>query len=382
MIVGVDLTQFARDPYGSGIQRVLQQLARCWPVDDLAVDFVLPTPDGYALLSAEQAERVLSVPFAPRSGDLREAVAAAVAEQDAPRVKDGDLLAIHDAWMLPEVSYLPEVLDRVEVFAACMPVVMVGYDTLPMSEPANYRFVPGGAARVSEYFRLLATVDSVVCISAYARDSILSRLRRDPALPISVAHPGGDHLDVREPAPAGRTTFLRLGTMEARKRPLEILDAFLAAVDRHGLAADLVYVGGPSASDDAINARVRSAVAAGAPVRWVEGAPDAEVHDLVHRASGFLSLGTEGYGIPVLEAIRLGTPVLYDGIQPAAELMEGRGARRVRGLDHDGLVDTFVRYGDASALDDLRGELAPGDVPTWSDFARAVAAAVREQVTA
>jgi glycosyltransferase involved in cell wall biosynthesis len=382
VIVGVDLTQFARDPYGSGIQRVLQQLARCWPTDELAVDFALPTDDGVALLSAAQAEQVLSVPFGPRSGDLREAVAAAVAEQDAPRVKDGDLLAIHDAWLLPEVSYLPEVLDRVEVFAACMPVVMVGYDTLPMSEPANYRFVPGGAARVSEYFRLLTTVDSVVCISAYARDAILGRLRRDPALAISVAHPGGDHLPVRAPAPADRTTFLRLGTMEARKRPVEILDAFLAAVDRHGLAADLVYVGGPSASDEAINARVRSAVASGAPVRWIEGAADPEVHDLVHRASGFLSLGTEGYGIPALEAIRLGTPVLYDGIQPAAELMEGHGARRIPGLDHEGLVGTFVQYGEPGALDGLRDQVAPDAVPTWADFAAAVARAVREQVTA
>jgi glycosyltransferase involved in cell wall biosynthesis len=141
-------------------------------------------------------------------------------------------------------------------------------------------------------------------------------------------------------------------------------------------------VGGPSASDDAINARVRSAVADGAPVRWIEGAADPEVHDLVHRASGFLSLGTEGYGIPVLEAIRLGTPVLYDGIQPAAELMEGLGARRVPGMDHEGLVGTFVRYGESGVLDDLRRQVAPEAVPTWAGFARSVADAVRAQVTA
>lgn len=381
MIVGVDLTQFARDPYGSGIQRVLQQLARCWPVAGPAADFVMPTPEGHALLSPEQAATVLSVPFEPRTGDLREAVAAAVASQDAPRVRDGDLLALHDAWLLPEVSYLPEVLDRAEVFAACMPVVMIGYDTLPMSEPANYRFVPGGAARVSEYFRLLATADSVVCISVYSRDSILGRLRRDPALPISVAHPGGDHLAIGEHVEPERPTFLRLGTMEARKRPVEILEAFLDAVDQHQISADLVFVGGPSASDDAINQRVRAAVADGHPVRWVEAASDAEVRELVRGASAFLSIGTEGYGIPVLEAIRLGTPVLYDGIQPAADLMVGHGATRVAGLAHDDLAAVFAHYSTREHLAELSAGLSPDAVPTWAAFAHAVADAVKDQVT-
>lgn len=382
MNVGVDLTQFARDPYGSGIQRVLQQLARFWPTADLPADFVVPTEHGHALLSPEQADHVLSVPFHPRTGDLREAVAAAVAAQDAPRVKDGDLLAIHDAWLLPEVSYLPEVLERVEVFAACMPVAMIGYDTLPMSEPGNYRFVPGGAARVSEYFRMLATVDTVVCISDYARDSILGRLRRDPALAISVAHPGGDHVPIDDHIEPDRTTFVRLGTMEARKRPVEILDAFLAAVQEHGLAADLLYIGGSSASDDTINARVREAMATGAPVRWVEGATDDEVRELVRSSSAFLSIGLEGYGIPVLEAIRAGTPVLFDGVQPAAELMSGRGAERIAGLTHEDLAAAFVHYGDPSALAGVRDDLAPEAVPTWADFARGVAEAVQEQVTA
>ena len=52
------------------------------------------------------------------------------------------------------------------------------------------------------------------------------------------------------------------------------------------------------------------------------------MHDLVNTSSAFLSIGIEGYGIPVLEAIRLGTPVLFDGIQPAGDLMAGSGAQR------------------------------------------------------
>lgn len=380
MYLGIDLEQFVRDPYSSGIQRVLQYLAIAWP-DDVDADFVIPVEDapgrpaGFALLSPEQAAALLSLPFQPRAhgSDLRQAVGEHLATVSAPVVKPGDLLSVFDGWLLPEVSYLPSVLERLERFAACMPIAMIGYDVLPMSDPANYRFKPGASGSVSEYFRHLATADAVVCISGYSRDAILGRLRRDPLLPISVASPGGDHLGVREPTRAARTTFARLGTLEARKRPVEILHAFADAVREHGVDAELMFIGNPSASDASINVAVQAAVDRGLPVRWVVGAADDEVYDLIHKSSAFLSIGTEGYGIPVLEAIRLGTPVLYDGVQPAGDIMAGRGATRVAAMEHDDLVAVFRGFSEGSALSRTRAELDPESVPRWADFTAAVA---------
>lgn len=149
--------------------------------------------------------------------------------------------------------------------------------------------------------------------------------------------------------------------------PVEILEAFTKAVDE-GLEADLVYVGTASASDHAINERISSAIGAGYPVRWIQGASDTQVHDLVQRSTAFLSMGIEGYGIPVLEAIRLGTPVIYSGEQPAARLMDGRGCRVVDISEGIGSVFTWD-FGQ------LRSEIEPDSVPTWEQFAREVARA-------
>ena len=386
MHIGIDIEQFVRDPYGSGIQRVLQQLALHWP-DDVGADFVVPFGDEFGLLPPVQAGEVLSIPFDAREGDgdgvrgadLRDVVSVRISELAPQRVKAGDLLAIYDSWLLPEVTYLPGVLSRFESMQRCLPTSMIGYDTLPMSEPANYRFRPGTAAWVSRYFRLLATTDSVVCISDYARDSILGRLRRNPVLPISVAHPGGDHIDITPsaaPEARSRPRFLRLGTLEARKRPQEILVAFRAAIAR-GLQAELVFVGEGSASAEAINADLRSAVAEDIGVSWVQGASDADVRDLVAGSDAFLSLGVEGYGIPVLEAIRLGTPVLFDGMQPAADLMLGKGARRIDAggvdVDIERLAAALATYSQAGALAELQSEVDSNAVPTWRAFATSVA---------
>ena len=78
---------------------------------------------------------------------------------------------------------------------------------------------------------------------------------------------------------------------------------------------------------------------------------------------------SEGFGIPVLEAIRLGTPVIYDGVQPAGEIMEGRGARQ---LSTGGTDEMARAFASVSALD-LAEELAPESIPTWRDFTATVA---------
>ncbi len=379
--IGIDLEQFVRDPYATGIQRVLHQLAKNWPNDVAVAEFVVPVGDRFGLLNSAQATELLAIAFTPREAgvDLRDHVNDYLMNTVTTTVPLGELLAIYDAWLLPEVSYLPSVFERLDVFHRCMRTTMIGYDTLPQTHPANYRFVPGSAVWVSEYFRWLSTIESVVCISEYAQTSILDRLRRDRTLATTVAHPGGDHLAIRAgnpPADGEPTRFIRVGTMEARKCPQEILAGFRTA-RANGANAELVFVGRASSSDDAINDDIRLAIRQGLPVTWIEHAADEQVHDLIGGSSAFLSIGIEGYGIPVLEAIRLGTPVLFDGSQPAGDLMAGSGARRVAAGDVAELAQMFTHYSAPGALAALRAELAPAAVPTWASFAGGVVAAAQ-----
>ena len=367
-VVGIDIEQFLRDPYATGIQRVLQYLAKEWPADTTA-RFVLPIPrkdDAFLALEPHQAAELLSLPF-EFTGDRSELCAEVeswVEQNSRQPLTSSGLHEAFDSWLLPEVSYLPSVVTRFEEFRDHARTSMIGYDILPMIEPANYRFSPGRIAWVSEYFRMLAAADAVVCISDFAKRGIVERLRRPSNLLTTVAHPGGDHIPIRQGLPPERTTFIRVGTMEARKMPVEILEAFTDASDQ-GLQADLVFVGTPSASDNHINTRIRAAIDAGYPVRWVQGATDEQVYELVQHSSAFLSFGVEGYGIPVLEAIRLGTPVLFGGEQPAARLMEGVGAISAR---HAAPMPTDFGADVAGAIRDLD----PYRVPSWQDFSERV----------
>jgi len=81
MTIGIDIEQFVTDPYGTGIQRVLHQLALNWPAD-VPASFVVPFQGGFGLLTPEEATRLLAIPFAPRDPetDLRDLVNAFLTE--------------------------------------------------------------------------------------------------------------------------------------------------------------------------------------------------------------------------------------------------------------------------------------------------------------
>ena len=377
--VGIDLEQFTVDPQGSGIQRVLQYLAREWPSELVTCDFVVPFGDDFLLLDPSAADELVSLAFSETVVDLRSAVRTKieVLAESSPRVAQGALLSLYTAWLLPEVSYLPSVLDRFTLFSRCMTTSMIGYDALPMTEPVNYRFQPGKSETVSEYFRLLTRTDALVCISEYSRRTIIERLRRSSTSVTRVAHPGGDHVPVRETQRelSSPVTFLRVGTMEARKSPRELVSAFRAAREE-GIDAQLHFIGRPSASDASINAYVNEAVEADIGVRWTTDASDEEVRAHIEMADVFLSFGTEGYGIPVLEALRRRIPVVFGGVQPAAQLMVGSGAFEVHGTTEQNLVEMFRTYSNVSTLNEVRTTVDPRAVPAWGDFVRAVAQAV------
>jgi hypothetical protein len=364
-VVGIDIEQFFLDPFASGVQRVLQYLAKEWPAD-LPARFVIPRADHYKLLTPDQAYSLISIPF--DSGitglDLGRTVTEHVHELETETCSENELMSMFTTWFLPEVTYEPSVLRRFESFQQRVPTAMIGYDVLPMTHPGNYMFTPGTLANVSEFFRLVASTDTLICISDYAKDSIMETLRRNPNKRTTVAHPGGDHIPIRTKEPQSSTTksLLRLGTIEARKAPLEILEEFERAVTGNlNLDIELHFVGKPASVDIYLNDAIEKAIARGLPIRWTQGATDAQVMQIIQGSDVFLSYGTEGYGIPVLESIRMGTPVVFDGIQPAGEIMEAHGA-------HRSPLERVFTHQVAHSVSESDQAL----VPTWKNYVQSV----------
>lgn len=148
-----------------------------------------------------------------------------------------------------------------------------------------------------------------------------------PADPAGPAGAGG--FGALEPllpigAPAG-PLFVSIGPVERRKDPATAARAF-ALVARESPAARWVWIGRPGHRADEIRAEVARALGPGVAERFhfVGARPSDQVERAMRDATAFVypSLD-EGFGLPPLEAMRAGTPVVVSDIPPLRETCGG-----------------------------------------------------------
>ena len=134
-------------------------------------------------------------------------------------------------------------------------------------------------------------------------------------------------------APAEGAYVLGIGTLEPRKNHLRLVQAMA------GIDAELLLAGGRGWSCD----EVIEAVERAPNVRWLGHVPEARLRELVAGASvvAYPSL-FEGFGLPVLEAMAAGKPVLTSDRDPMREVA-GDAALLVDPCDVGAIADGLRR---------------------------------------
>jgi glycosyltransferase involved in cell wall biosynthesis len=237
-------------------------------------------------------------------------------------------------------------------------IAVMLHDTIPLDFPDWQR--PGTVAEFAgKCARVSALADLVITTSASAAADVSRHLTAMGRMPDGVtAHLG---VTVTAPTPGDlpdntdlrRPWFVTVGTIEPRKNHMLLLDVW----DRLGHDAPMLYLaGGGGWQNDAIMARMQ----AGHPrVRLLPGLSDGAVAALLQGAQALLFPSrAEGFGLPVPEALALGTPVVAAPLPIWQELV---GDRPVY-LDPDDpapWIDTVL------TLTQSRPTPAPYQPPDW-----------------
>ncbi len=187
--------------------------------------------------------------------------------------------------------------------------------------------------------------DRIVCISEATAGDVVRELGVERER-ISIVHPGVDeaffHATPVPPAILGGAPYvLAVGTLNERKNLGVLIDAFAKVVERNR-ELRLVIVGSPDRDAERIRQRIRE--------RGIEQravllgfASDEELPGIVAAATVlvFPSL-FEGYGMPVVEAMAAGTPVIASS-DPSIGEATGGAAVRSDPRDAAALADALAK---------------------------------------
>ena len=309
----VDVSVIVQQDVRTGIQRVVRALlgqlsAAAGP--DLVVQPVFASRDhGYCRAILTSEGRITS---ASRNSVLQPVVA-----------RRGDVFLGLDlaAHLLPQAE-----ADLARWRRDGVAINIMVYDLLPLLRPDW--FPPRTARRFDRWLGVLARqADRCICISRAVAQSLTQELAARGAgpLPEVTSIPLGADLAASYPSrgfPADiallrawlrrHRVLLSVGTIEPRKGQQQLL----AALSRYWQAepasdVGLLVVGRPGWKTADLQAQLRYHPEQGRRLLWLEGASDELLAELYAGAAGLVAASHgEGFGLPLIEALAHGTPVL------------------------------------------------------------------------
>ena len=193
--------------------------------------------------------------------------------------------------------------------------------------------------------------DAVIVISEYTRDLVKSRLQVADDR-ITVCYPGAPRWHPR-PEPATPGPILHMGTIEPRKNVGAIIKAYRALVERDPGVPPLLFAGRMTVPEETILSPADKAILRDRVLFF--GYVTDEQRKRLYREASLLVIASsdEGFGIPALEAMTVGLPVVAAARGSLPEVV-GDAGLLVNADDATALADAMRRL-----LDDveLRREL-------------------------
>ncbi len=354
MTIYFDVTKTSRQSHASGIRRT-------------------------ALRLGDALESSLGQAFAPVVWNHRRKILCAASGGDV-------VLPGKDDWFLSVEPFAPDERPGFDRFLDHRPCRMAGvfHDAIPLRHP-EFTW-PRSVARFPAYLKMLSRFDRIFAVSAASRTEIegyLAWLGGGVKPVVTRVHPGADFQGSERPAfnplPDESRSVLAVGILEPRKNQSVIL----AACDQlweDGLSFDLNLVGrvNPHFGRPLV-AEIRRLRRCGRPLVHATRVDDDELRNLFQtcRFLVFPSLA-EGCGLPILEALWMGTPSLCSDLPPHRESAEGGGCLLVGGCGREAWV-TALRtcLQDDGIVASLAREARARELPVWSETAVEILAGLR-----
>jgi glycosyltransferase involved in cell wall biosynthesis len=278
-----------------------------------------------------------------------------------------------------EPSFNRKIVEHFMELPQNVKTTTIVYDTFPMTKPNFYS--GNGFTANSLYFRSLMKKQNIVTNYELTKIQIENLIRNGEKElgEILVVPLGADHFHKIERYEDLNQIpeIIMLGTLDPRKKHRVIFDA-LKIVNAKSIKFRVTFIGKESYHNVDLFNYFKELD--NPWFRWVRDASDSEISWKLENSQILVLLGEEGFGLPAFEAWQKGCLVIFGGIQPAAELLQAKGALKLPDEDTDSIAKFFDKYaeGNYEKLKLAISSMSKDALPTWRNFVDQVESLYRQ----
>lgn len=368
MTVIVDCTELHKNPIRTGIQRVVRELLRNWPADAPKLRLAR-FGEGHLFPISEAEARILIFEDGVVNKDP-----SAIGEELAILAANADpiILSSEQLVLIPEVFFDASRANFYEKRLVRNPhsVALLAYDFLPWLRPEFFGF--RSASPLMNYLRLVRDTRHVAFISHQTRHEYASRILRRPNVEAGPVLPlGADGLALeRQTWHAARQTFVALGSIDGRKNQDKLVAAFRSLWDRN-IRAPLTLVG---RAFESIDRGWLEEAQLHQDFQWIPNADDTTVAAILRNARATLYVSdAEGFGLPPVESLWTGIPVISTANIPSMMMLPARGHIRLQSADPALIADAVETLLDDATIKSLWLDAQSINLTTWGEFGASAA---------
>lgn len=368
-MIYLDVTELVQNPLRTGIQRVVRKLLAKWRGDkplvpcvfDAVANSLLLVPDEAVEIITEQREELKSA----QVHELQQMLQAIRARRPARPVDPpaGKLL-------VPELFFDPA---RCAYYARRLRQDPAGthflvHDFIPWLHPEAVRV--DDASPFMHYLNVIQAARSLAFVSETSRREWAERIVRRKDAAAQVISNGADGLDLpRQTWRPDRRAVVCIGSLDGRRNQHLIVRAFQRLWSEGG-RMPLEIVGHAFHPSHPVAAEVIAASHAQTLLTLTTDATDAELGEILERARATIFASSiEGFGLPPVESLYAGIPVIVTADVPSIVGLPPRGQIRLAEISEDAIYDALLQISDDNRAAALWKEARGLRLPTWSDFA-------------
>jgi glycosyltransferase involved in cell wall biosynthesis len=376
-----DVTSAAASRMSTGVQRAIRGIFRTFTGEEMTPVIWDRRGGCYACLSQLEYER-LTHPFAAgfrtsfwpdvQEGMLSLGRMSEFIGKVRRRLEWSDFPGEGNVLLIPDLCWDSRVESWQALGAHAGRKVAIFHDAMPLRLPGQ------SSSRddlFADYVRGLGRMDLVICVSQEVEDDLLGYWKEFgiPARPTQVI-PWPMPFEGERPAfsaSMGKPRLLYVSRLRLRKNHLVLLEA-CEQLWHEGLDFSLDLIGIADAFSDTwrILREMHRLVRKRRPVRWLRHVGDAELVR-AYKECTFTVFPSrmEGFGLPILESLWHGRPVVCGSNGALGEVSRGGGCLSVDQNHPASLADGIrLLLTDHVTLDVLRNEACLRSFRSWEDY--------------